>query len=182
MPFILDIMGKMYCSLVIESTLPKECFGRIAMVLITSGYRKSGGFFLCYFFLVQACSLDAQENCKRGKMHCYLCFTETGNVSRPAMGLCSACGTGICERHLIVIASKPVVGMVSQIARRHIYCASCYGQQASPYSNPPRSRQMAKASPWATWWKRIQGKQEYALMEPEEALRLVEEYLKKTKA
>ena len=116
-------------------------------------------------------------------MNCYLCFLETHNPSRPAFGICHTCGVGICECHLIVVTVQSISGMATQILpSRRLYCSHCHKEEPisrDPSPTIPRTPQEQRSrSSWRGWWQRLNGKREYALPEPEEAITLVEQYLK----
>jgi hypothetical protein len=115
-------------------------------------------------------------------MNCYLCFLQTGQVTRGALGICQICGAGCCERHLLLVISDPVVGMAGMTQKiRQMRCSLCHEGIVSRFQPPATIRQRkehANQSPTVCWWKWLSRRRQRALPEPEEAIALVEQFLK----
>lgn len=110
-------------------------------------------------------------------MNCYLCYKEAGNATNPALGFCQRCGAGICERHLVLVTSQPAGGMNGLTPRmRSLQCVHCleigkparHASHRFPQSQEPFLRKVR------TWWRNATR----PLPEPQEAVAMVERYLK----
>ena len=113
-------------------------------------------------------------------MNCYLCRIETGHLPCPALGICHTCGCGICEQHLVLLIARPVSGMATlAVPRRQLLCVHCYetisGRCPTPAPQKPQRQHKPSSS---RWWKWFKPRETGALPEPEEAIVLVERYLK----
>ncbi len=114
-------------------------------------------------------------------MNCYICYRETGTAFRPALGICHLCGAGCCEHHLIGIVSTPVVGMAGMIPqKRQLRCSQCHEEIISgPRPHAP-IRTGQERSPWsmACWLQQLTRQRQPVLPSAEEAVTLVERFLK----
>ncbi len=116
-------------------------------------------------------------------MNCYLCWRETDSVSQAALGICHECGAGICAYHQVTIVSKPVVGMATRLTPlRRLLCSLCYETQSSPPSARPLRQAKPAGQPLFARWKRFWHPHHDDLPRPEEAVTLVERWLKRQRS
>lgn len=114
-------------------------------------------------------------------MKCYLCFLQTGQVTREALGICQICGAGCCEHHLITIISDPVVGMAGMTQKiRQLRCSLCHEGIVSRFQPPAaigHRKEHSGQSP-TFWWKWLSRRRQRVLPSAEEAIALAEQFLK----
>lgn len=168
--------------MVMESTLPEFFSGKIAVMLMApddAGARKSG-VFLCLHFSFPFRPYLPRDGGEE-HMNCYLCFLHTGQSTREALGICQLCGAGCCEHHLLTIISNPVVGMAGMpLQRRQMRCSLCQEEiiaRSRPHAPPVSRKEHADQSP-TVWWRWLSRRRQSALPESEEAIALVERFLK----
>jgi hypothetical protein len=115
-------------------------------------------------------------------MNCYLCYQETGTAFRPALGVCHLCGAGCCEHHLIGVISTPVAGMAGMNPpKRQLRCSQCHEELIShPRHFHTTTRAGRKRSPrsMSYWLQQLTHQKQPALPSEEEAVTLVERFLK----
>ncbi|MBE3559971.1 MAG: DUF2180 family protein [Ktedonobacteraceae bacterium] len=108
-------------------------------------------------------------------MNCYLCYLETGYTSRTALACCHTCGAGMCEQHLIAVITQRMSGMAGPgMQGRRLLCTRCYAD-ATPEARPSTVRRQRPQRPW---WQRFRQPKQPILPQPEEAVALVERFLK----
>jgi hypothetical protein len=110
-------------------------------------------------------------------MNCYLCYLETRASTRPALSICQACSVGVCERHLIAVVIKPVIGMSTTLQRRRVFCIHC-AESAISSSPPVQQKDLRKWSHMG-WWRWFWNTRRGDLPEPEEAVVIAERWLQR---
>ncbi len=116
-------------------------------------------------------------------MNCYVCLTEIGCESRPALAICQRCGAGVCKVHLVESVVTPVVGLAGE-KKSILICCRC------STSTMPSARQSvsgkhvkgrgenSRPSRW-NWWGWLRRRRHSELPEPEEAVASAERFLKR---
>jgi len=123
-------------------------------------------------------------------MNCYLCLIEPGSATRSAVAICQHCGAGMCEIHLVASQRQPFVsqaGMAGAFPTRGLMCSQCYGcafpssRLHKPIQPEKRQDEKEKGSRgrWWRWLRRHHSTQSLELPRSEEAVALVEDYLKR---
>jgi hypothetical protein len=126
-------------------------------------------------------------------MNCYLCLLESGSAAHPAVAVCQCCGAAMCETHLVDPQKGSFVspgGMSGFYSMRRLICSLCY-DAAFPSKRPHRPAQPEKDQDgeeggWrGRWWRWLRGhrpSRSSALPPSQEAITLVEDFLKRQRS
>jgi hypothetical protein len=112
-------------------------------------------------------------------MNCYHCLASSENRVSVAVAVCQRCGSGICPHHLMTLAGSTSVGM-SGATTPSIVCSRCF-RLLYPSDQRQNQARAHKKKSWI-WHVTMRGKQqdlnEQILPQPEEAVALIERFLK----
>jgi len=113
-------------------------------------------------------------------MNCYQCLAEAGDRYHPAFAVCQRCGAGVCEVHLVKLATAPAAGLAGNPGCMLI-CSRC--NEPLPLKKPSDAvKSMKFQSRMRNFvrkglWRWLSGQQSSALPEPDQAVKAVEQFL-----
>jgi hypothetical protein len=116
---------------------------------------------------------------KGDPMNCYHCLVSPENHVSTAVAVCQRCGSGICTHHLMTLAGSNSAGM-SGATTPSIVCSRCF-HLLCPSA---RTQKQARTPKKRSWLQHLttRGKQqdlkEQILPQPDEAVALIERFLK----
>jgi len=126
-------------------------------------------------------------------MNCYLCIIQSGSATRPAVAICQHCGVGMCEFHLVAPQGGQLVspgGMAGAFSMRRLMCSHCYNVAFPPSrthkpAQPEKGQSGKERRSSGQWWRWLwkQRPSRFSeLPQSEEAIALVENYLKRQRS
>lgn len=114
-------------------------------------------------------------------MNCYVCRVETGDGSHPALALCQRCGAGVCDTHVVEIKMISTAGMAGA-TRSLLICSRCYAALSPARlprtKKPATEKSVSDKAPRKRWWNSFWRSRSAEPMEPAEAVKEVERFLR----